>query len=151
MCRFSGNIEVKLDGKGRLFVPAAFRRALEGDATLFLRVDTVNKCAKFYPASEWAKLNAQFMSQLNLWNQNDLRLYRQFTAGVEQVDLDASGRILIQKKNLDLLGLVSDALVVGVGRYFEIWNKSQFEDSLLDDEAFSKALQEKMGNSQIVL
>ena len=133
MCRFSGNIEVKLDGKGRLFVPAAFRRALEGDATLFLRVDTVNKCAKFYPASEWEKLNAQF------------------TAGVEQVDLDASGRILIQKKNLDLLGLVSDALVVGVGRYFEIWNKSQFEDSLLDDEAFSKALQEKMGNSQIVL
>ena len=35
MCRFSGNMDVKVDGKGRLFVPAAFRRALEGDSTLF--------------------------------------------------------------------------------------------------------------------
>ena len=108
MCRFSGNMDVKVDGKGRLFVPAAFRRALEGDSTLFLRVDTVSKCAKFYPASEWEKLNAQFMSQLNLWNQSDLRLYRQFSAGVEQVDLDASGRILIQRRNLDLLEITSD-------------------------------------------
>ncbi|MBE6329206.1 MAG: cell division/cell wall cluster transcriptional repressor MraZ [Paludibacteraceae bacterium] len=150
MCRFSGNMDVKVDGKGRLFVPAAFRRALEGDSTLFLRVDTVSKCAKFYPASEWEKLNAQFMSQLNLWNQSDLRLYRQFSAGVEQVDLDASGRILIQRRNLDLLEITSEALVVGVGKYFEVWNKDLFEDSLLDDEAFSKALQEKMGNQMVL-
>lgn len=149
MCRFSGNIEVKVDGKGRLFVPAAFRRALEGDSSLFLRVDTVNKCAKFYPASEWDKLNTQFVSQLNLWNQGDLRLYRQFTASVEQVDIDASGRILIQKRNLDLLEITSDALVVGVGKYFEVWNKSVFEGSLLDDDAFFAALQEKMGNQMI--
>jgi DNA-binding transcriptional regulator/RsmH inhibitor MraZ len=39
---------------------------------------------------------------------------------------------------------------VGVGKYFEVWNKDLFEDSLLDDEAFSKALQEKMRNQMVL-
>lgn len=148
MQQFLGNIEARLDVKGRVFVPAAYRRALEkeGDAALFLRLDPVTKCVKLYPASEWAKLNEEFVSQLNLWNKDDLRLYRQFTAGIEQVELDASGRILLQKKHIDAIEVSSDVLFVGVGNYFEVWNKANFEADLYGVDDFSEALQAKMGN-----
>lgn len=148
MQQFLGNIEAKLDVKGRVFVPAAYRRALEkeGDAALFLRLDPITKCVKLYPASEWSKLNDEFVSQLNLWNKDDLRLYRQFTAGIEQVELDASGRILLQKKHIDAIEVSTDVLFVGVGNYFEIWNKANFEADLFGADDFSEALQSKMGN-----
>lgn len=148
MQQFLGNIEAKLDAKGRVFVPAAYRRSLEkeGDGKPILRLDPVTKCVKLYPSSVWSKLNEEFTSHLNMWNKNDLRLYRQFTAGVEEVDLDASGRVLLQKKHLEAIDVTTDVLFVGVGNYFEVWSKANFETDLLGDEDFSEALQEKMGN-----
>lgn len=148
MQQFLGNIEAKLDVKGRVFVPAAYRRSLEkeGSASLFLRLDAVGKCVKLYPEGEWNKINEEFKSKLNLWDKNDLRLYRQFTAGVEQVELDASGRILLQKRHIDTIEVSTDVLFVGVGNYFEVWSKANFEADLFDEDGFSEALQSKMGN-----
>ena len=72
--------------------------------------------------------------------------YRQFTAGVEMVELDASGRILLQKRHIDAIGVSTDVLFVGVGNYFEIWSKANFEADLYGESDFSEALQSKMGN-----
>ena len=51
--QFLGNIDAKLDGKGRVFVPAQFRRLLEqsGETALVLRVNTESGFAKLYPLS----------------------------------------------------------------------------------------------------
>ncbi len=148
MQQFLGNIEAKLDVKGRVFVPAAYRRSLEkeGGTSLFLRLDAVAKCVKLYPEAEWNKLNEQLRSKLNLWDRTDLSVYRQFMASVEQVELDASGRVLLQKRHIDAIGVTTDVLFVGVGSYFEVWSKVNFEAGLLDDAGFSEALQAKMGN-----
>ena len=147
MSQFLGNIEAKVDNKGRLFVPAAYRRSLEGsgESMLYMRVDTVNCCAKLYPASEWEKINEEIKSKLNLWDKKDARLYRQFTSTVEPIELDSNGRILLQKKHLEALEIETEALFVGVDGYFEIWNKENYEEDLMSDEEFSEAVQEKMG------
>lgn len=150
MAKFLGNIEVKVDGKGRLFVPAVYRRSLEkmGEVTLIMRADPINKCLKLYPEGVWDKLDEEFQSNLNLWDQNDLALYRQFTAGVEPVELDSSGRILISKRNLDVMGVTTDALIVGMSSYFEIWNKNMFESGLSSSSDFAQAMQKKMGGAK---
>lgn len=148
MQQFLGNIEAKLDVKGRVFVPAAYRRSLEkeGSSALILRLDKVSKCVKIYSECEWNRIDEEFKSKLNLWDKNDLLLYRMFTSQVEQVELDASGRILLQKKHIDAIGVATEVLFVGVGSYFEVWGKDNFESGLLDDADFSEALQAKMGN-----
>lgn len=152
MYRFSSKYEAKIDNKGRIFVPAVYRRMLEsaGETTLYLRIETDNqyKCkyARLYPASEWEKIDAELVSKLNItWNKDDQRLYRQFMSSVEQLELDASGRVLIQKKHLDVVGIDTEALFVGVGSCFEIWKKELHEDTCLPDEDFAAALEEKMG------
>ena len=128
MHKFLGNIDAKADNKGRLFVPALYRKSLEkvGETSFGLRMDHINKCVKIYQESVWVKLDEEFTSKLKLWDQKDLLLYRQFTAGVESVERDSSGRILIQKRHLTLSGVESEALFVGVGNYFEVWNKDAF-------------------------
>ncbi len=148
MHQFLGNIEAKVDNKGRLFVPALYRKSLERgeEEALYLEADAIGKCVKLYPESVWKKLDEEFKANLNLWDKNDLRLYRQFTSRVEYVELDSSGRVLIQKKHLEAIEIETEALFVGVGSYFEVWNKGNFAKSLYDDDAFDKAMQEKMGN-----
>ena len=53
--RFIGNIEAKVDAKGRVFLPAVFRKELPGDdtATLMLRKDLFQDCLVLYPESIW--------------------------------------------------------------------------------------------------
>ncbi len=147
MYKFLGKTEAKVDSKGRVFVPAVYRRMLEGagDACLYLRVDAKTQCAKLYPSTEWEKLVEQLDAKLNLWNPEDVKLKRQFTSSFEMVELDASGRILLQKKVLDKVGIEAEALFVGVGNYFEIWKNETLEDDLMTDEDFDAALQAKMG------
>jgi len=149
MHQFLGNNDVKADGKGRLFVPFNYRKSLEksGEETLYLELDAVSKCVKLYPGSVWKKLDDEFKEKLNLWNKADLKLYRQFTSRVEQVDLDSAGRVLIPKRYLDTIEVETEALLAGVGEHFEIWNRENFDKSMLDEEEFDRAKQEKMGNT----
>lgn len=149
MLKFLGNIEAKADSKGRLFVPALYRKSLEksGEASLILRADPISKCVKLYPESVWEKMDAEFVANLNLWDKRDLALYRQFTASVEPVELDSNGRVLIAKRHLEMIGVETDALFVGIGSYFEVWNRANFEASLCNLEDFAEAVQCKMGNA----
>ena len=151
MHQFIGNIDAKADNKGRLFVPALYRKSLEksGEDALYLKLDAVSKCVKLYPGSVWKKIDAEFKGNLNLWDKGNLKLYRQFTSQVDQVELDSAGRVLIQKRYLDKIEVETEAVFVGIGEYFEIWNRENFEKSLFDEEEFDKAMQEKMGNPQL--
>ncbi len=46
-----GHIDVKLDEKGRIFIPAAYRKILAemGNRSIVLRRDTDNACLIVYP------------------------------------------------------------------------------------------------------
>jgi len=151
MMGFLSKVEAKADNKGRLFVPAVYRKQLEklGEGGLILQLDAVCRCVRVYPESYWEKLNEEFKAKLNLWDQKDLMLYRQFIAGVDMVEMDASGRILMPKRYLEMMEVETDALFVGMCDYFEVWNRDVYECAQFTPEDYAKAMQEKMGNSQI--
>ena len=148
MYRFLGKIEVKTDNKGRVFIPASYRKLLErsGEEILLLRVDEVNRCISVYPESVWEKRNEELTSKLNLWDTKDMMLYRKYTSETDVLEIDASGRILLQKKYLDLLKIESSALFVGTGECFEIWSKDVFDAFVCSPEEFEQGIQERMGN-----
>ena len=150
MPQFVSNTEAKVDIKGRIFVPAIYRKSLESEneGTLYLKIDTIRKCAKLYPKSAWDKLDTDLRSVLNLWDNEDMRLYRQFTSQVECIELDSVGRALIQRRHLDVLGIGTDAILIGAGNYFEIWSKEIYNKSLYDEYDFDEKIQKKMGNKQ---
>lgn len=147
---FLGNIDVKADNKGRLFIPAQYRKQLEKEeeTSLVMRIDRVLHCAEFFPMSVWEEMDKDLKSRLNIkWDKKDQMLYRQFVSQVEVLDIDSSGRILLKKEYCEVLGITTDARFVGVSDHFEVWNGKTLDESLLTPEDFEKLMQEKMGNN----
>ena len=67
--RFLGNSEAKTDAKGRVFLPAIFRKQLQvaAEDCLVMRKDTYQDCLILYPESAWNKQMNDLRSRLNNW------------------------------------------------------------------------------------
>lgn len=83
--RFLGNIEAKIDAKGRAFLPATFRKILQaaGEEGLVLRKDVFQSCLVLYPESVWNEQMDAMRQRLNRWNKQQQQVFRQFVSEVE--------------------------------------------------------------------
>ena len=149
--RFLGNIEAKCDAKGRVFLPAVFRKILQesGEERLVLRRDVFQSCLVLYPESVWNEQLDALRSRLSRWNSQQQQVYRQFVAEAEVVTLDGNGRFLISRRCMKTVDIESDVRFIGMGDTIEIWAVKKAEESLMDDQTFGAALQELMGEDFI--
>ena len=147
---FIGNIEAKADDKGRVFVPAAYRKQLDGDLSIVVRKDPDNKCLMMYPRSVWESKVQTLRSSLNEWDPRDQMILMQFVSDAVCVEVDSQGRILIPRKYLDEIGLKNDALFVGSVDRFALWAKDEFESSKMNAADFARTLREKMSSARRV-
>ena len=83
--------------------------------------------------------------KLNRWNKAHQQVFRQFVSEAEMVQLDASGRLLIPKRCLQVANIEQDVQFVGMGDTIEIWAKQNTEQPFMDAELFGKSLEELMG------
>jgi MraZ protein len=141
-----GNMQAKTDAKGRVFVPACFRKTLQnaGEDYLVLRKDIFQDCLVLYPGSVWEKEIEALRRRLNKWNSDQQQIFRQFVLDAERIEIDASGRILIPKRYLQLVGIDTAVRFLGVDDTFEIWAKEKLEKPLVSPEEFSTRIQELM-------
>ena len=97
--RFLGNIEAKTDAKGRVFLPAQFRKilAVSGAENIVLRQDIFENILVVYPEEIWNGLMDQMRARLSRWDRKQQQAYRTFVSNVVCLTLDASGRILIPR------------------------------------------------------
>jgi len=146
MLQFLGNIEAKADAKGRIFVPAIFRKRLqsEGEEFLVLRKDIFQECLVLYPGSVWEKEIEMLRGRLNKWNREQQQIFRQFVLDAERLEMDASGRVLIPKRYLQMASIESDIRFLGVDETIEIWAKDKLDKPLIEPEEFSSKLQQLM-------
>lgn len=135
--RFIGDYSAKTDAKGRVFLPAALRKALsaEGEVRLVMRKDLFQKCLVLYPESVWnAKLD-DLKSHLNPWNRDHQMVLRKYVADAELMELDSNGRVLIAKPKLQYAGITTDVRFLAVDDRIEIWSKENLETALSDDDS----------------
>ena len=148
--RFLGNIEAKTDSKGRAFLPANFRKILQvsGEENLVLRKDVFQPCLVIYPESVWNEQLDSLRAKLCRWNAREQQIYRAFIADATILTLDGNGRFLIPKRLLKLADIDQAIRFVGMGDTIEIWKSNEEEETFMDPEEFSKALQEIMSNNE---
>jgi len=144
--RFLGNIEAKLDAKGRAFLPAVFRKQLQagGEERLVLRKDVFQPCLVLYPESVWNEQMDLMRSRLSRWNRQQQQVFRQFVSEVELVALDGNGRFLIPKRYQRMADIEQDIKFTGMGDTIEIWSAPKAEEMLMSSEEFGAALEEMM-------
>ena len=144
--RLLGNIEAKVDAKGRVFLPAVFRKALQTSAeeTLVMRKDVFQQCLVLYPESVWNTQMDLLRSRLNRWNRKHQEIYRQFVSDVELLTLDGNGRFLIPKRYLRMADISQEVKFIGMGDTIEIWSTALTEKPFMEPDDFGKALEEVM-------
>ena len=144
--RFLGNIEAKIDAKGRAFLPASFRKILQagGEEGLVLRKDVFQSCLVLYPESVWNEQMDTMRQRLNRWNKQQQQVFRQFVSEVELITLDGNGRFLIPKRYQRLAAIEQDIKFVGMGDTIEIWGLKKAEEQQMSADDFSIALEELM-------
>lgn len=141
---FSGKISAKLDAKGRVFFPAAFRKQLgAGEGQFVLRRDVHQPCLVLFPQQAWEKEVEQLRARLNRWDVREAMLFRSYVGEVEQIALDSVGRLLLSKAWQQQAHIDREVTFVGVYDRIEIW--PALTSHFLDDDAYSQIVQDILG------
>ncbi len=148
--RFLGNIEAKIDVKGRVFLPASFRKELQANSEerLIMRKDIFQNCLVLFPETIWNQQLDNLRSRLNRWNASHQMLFRQFVSDVEVMTLDSNGRILIPKRFQKAIRIQQSIRFIGMDDTIEIWTQEDTEQPFIDATLFSTELEKIMGGSQ---
>jgi transcriptional regulator MraZ len=128
-----GTYRHRIDAKGRLPVPAAFRRALAEAGPPTLVVTPLDQCLAAYPLPEWARLEQQ-LAQLPPFSGPAKALTRLVTSRAVDCDLDVQGRVLLPLSLRAAAGLEGEAVIIGVLNRFEVWSPERWESFLADSE-----------------
>ena len=133
---FKGTYRHRIDAKGRLPIPAVFRRALGGEGRVV--VTQLDQCLAVYSPLEWGKLEGQLAAQPS-FSKPVKALTRLLASRAADCELDVQGRILLPHALRTAAGLARDAVVIGVLNRFEVWAPEAWEgfvresERLLDD------------------
>lgn len=136
MAGFLGSHLHSIDPKGRVSLPAQFRRGRESES--FVLIHAQPDALSLYPDERWEEVQSELRDMAK--RQPDLRMQiLALTASAVEVVPDKQGRILIPEKMRTSVALDSDALVVGAINHIEIWEPARFEEKTKSkDEAFQR-------------
>ncbi len=140
MTRFIGEHNVKVDDKGRVIFPAAFKSVMpaDGDMRFVVRQSTFSNCLEMYTWKEWDNQTSMVKAKLNpAFNETHEKFWRAYTHNCAIVEPDAKlGRLSIPKKLLELIGVGKEVIFSGCDHKIEIWAKENFESSIISKEEF---------------
>jgi len=130
---FLGQFSHSFDDKSRLTVPAKFREPLADGAFV---VQGLDNNLMVLTTTAFETIYNRLMA-MNMTDPSTRALQRMILGNASQANLDSAGRILIPQNLRDRAGLQEEAVLVGLGDYFEIWSPAnwQAEEEKLQDPA----------------
>ncbi len=121
---FQGASSLSLDAKGRLSVPTRHRDVLSATAASQLTITKhPHGCLMVFPRPEWEKFRdriAALPMSAQWWK-------RIFLGNAMDVDMDATGRVLISPELRSAAGIGKDTMLLGMGNHFELWDKATYD------------------------
>jgi len=130
---FKGTYRHRIDPKGRLPVPAAFRRLLAETRTTAVVVTVLDQCLAAYPSHEWSRVESH-LSALPPFSKPVKALSRLLSSRALDCPLDVQGRILLPATLRASSKLGREVVVVGVLNRFEIWDPEAWAAFLVESE-----------------
>lgn len=120
---FQGASSLALDAKGRLSVPTRYRDVLNAACCgQFTMTKHPHGCLMIFPRNEWENFRERIASlpmQAQWWK-------RIFLGNAMDIGMDAAGRILVAPELRKAAGICKDAVLLGMGSYFELWDSETY-------------------------
>ena len=137
---FRGNARARIDDKGRLKVPNAFRLLLEGryGRQLFL-TSLTGEYVRVYPMPVWLEIE-QKLGEMPSTHPSKLRYLDRVNYFGQMAELDAQGRVIIPVRLRESATMVGEVDVLGQYNWLDVWNHDRFltkmqREPYTDDDA----------------
>ena len=137
---FRGNAPARIDDKGRLKVPNAFRSLLESKYGRELFLTSVSgEFVRIYPMPVWLELE-QKLGAMPSTHPSRLRFLDRVNYFGQAAELDVQGRVIIPVRLRDAATMSGDVDVLGQVSCLDVWNHDRFLTKLqrepyTDDDA----------------
>lgn len=146
MSSFRGSYDYSIDSKGRINVPAKFRKALNPEAEeTFVIVPAPDKCLRAYPLDSFKRFEQELDSRPQTPATTQLR--RSIFSNAKESSLDAQGRIALSPRQIEIAGVAANVTLVGEGGYIEIWDTerhAQYLSTIDFDAVFYASVENTM-------
>lgn len=123
---FISTYTLKVDDKGRVSVPHNWRSIItESRQKIYGYMSFNNQCIEVYTTDRLEMMH-EYISNLDLFSQERDMLSTAVLASSEELNVDSKGRIMLPEIFLKHADIQNEAVFVGKGQTFEIWNKNHF-------------------------
>ncbi len=125
---FRGANRLTLDVKGRMVMPTRYRERLmeRCGGKLVVTVDK-DQCLLIYPLPDWEEIERKLM-RLPTLNPEARRLQRLMVGHATDLELDGHGRVLLPPQLREFGLLTRDAVLIGQGMRFELWDEARWNE-----------------------
>jgi MraZ protein len=131
---FRGNHPTRVDEKGRLKVPAEFKRVLdEKYGQQFYITSFDGKSAQVYPFEEWERIE-QKLAGLSTFNPTKKKFLDRTNYWGQQVEMDAQGRLLMPQLLRESAQIKGEVAVTGQLTYLVVRNLEQYRREIEEDK-----------------
>jgi len=134
---FRGEFNQKVDGKGRMSIPADFRTVLaDGDPRcpetplprrVALHGPHLKHCLHAYTIDAMAEIEASIL-KMPRGSEKRKRASRMILGKSWETEVDKDGRIVLPQRLRQQIGLEGEAVMTAMGDHFEIWNAATYDE-----------------------
>jgi MraZ protein len=124
---FRGFNAVSVDSKGRLAIPSRYRDTLsaQSECCLVITLNPLDRSLWLYPLPEWELIETKLaaLSDFDLQSRRTKQMMRGYASDCQ---LDNQGRILLPKELREYAGITHQAVILGQGNKFEMWDEESW-------------------------
>jgi MraZ protein len=128
-----GSYPARIDDKGRLKLPSAFKAQVEQQHGAELYVTSVTgECVRLYPMPVWLGIEER-LSRMPSTHPAKLKFLDRVSFYGQTTEFDGQGRVLIPGRLREAAAMAGEVAVLGQMEYLEVWNHDRFVARLQSD------------------
>jgi MraZ protein len=145
MAEFTGTYNATIDDKGRIVLPASFKKEMGDLASepLIIERNLFKDCLDIHPEKFWDDRVNAFKSTLDPFDEEDDGFLQFFYENFKKVEMAANGRINIPAEYLEYGKLTKNARLIGMGKSIRMYDLELYESQRMDKSTFAQRFQKK--------
>ena len=125
----NGEFRFRIDAKGRMSLPAKFRKVLSNELVVTRSID--DECLYVFDEGEFNQwvdqlFNDRFGGYVST-NKTHQGLRRKLKSRAGDVQVDAAGRVMLAADQRSAVGIDKEVVIVGNTGYFEVWDAQRYD------------------------
>lgn len=132
-----GNHPARVDDKGRIKIPNAFRTPVESQYGTELFVTSVTgEYVRLYPMAVWLEIERKLQSVPST-NPSKQRFLDRVNFFGQDVTMDRQGRVLLPQILRESAAMAGEVSVLGLQNHLAVWNQKRLQERLFKKEPFT--------------